>query len=468
VLTRQLCVASSSRGDACLRSSSSRVGFGVSFFSKAVSCKTNPDSGLTLEISKTKRFRCSSQNETDLKSSSDEVQVSPKCEEYGQQERKRESTSMTEESSTSKPLAPVMEDEQLKDPPSKAGEAAPESVCESTMATSTTTGGCSSNAEEEDDADYFADVGFMFDDPQSTKRECFQWKQKNNGRTVTVVLHVAAHPQDDHNANAADDNQESTCNQEQQLSSGHSLSPAAPLLAEYLIAKCNDGPTGDCYYSNVRTVVELGAGCALASLTALQVWQDTLQCVAVTDRDNAVLVRACDNLETTIQHIVDSVEDKSDDDALNMAINSVASIPVQFEALEWGDRDAVNRVANVIQEHAAPTRDYDEDAVPPSMSSLSSLRGIEPSTVDVVLGSDLIVDATAVEPLLQTAAQLMGSTGRFLLAQSVRWEAAVEEEMERMCRELSLRRSILQEDSNGVKRILEFVEVSTTGEDARA
>ena len=316
-----------------------------------------------------------------------------------------------------------------------AGQAtqAPLSVCESTFANSS-----SADVEDEDAADYFADVGFMFggDNQRPTKKETLEWNLPGRRNNVIVALHTAA--------------------EENEEMSGHSLSPGSRMLAEYLV---------NFYYcqhfvnNDVRCAVELGAGCALASLVALQLWKDSLQCVVVTDKDTGVLVRACDNLETTIQHIVDSVEDKSDDDELNMAINGVASIPVLFESLKWGDSDSIRHVLNTIEEHTEPaTLTEYEDSLPPSMSSVASLNHSLTGTsgVDLVLGSDLILDdSSLVETLVRTAAELMALTGRFLLAQSISLESVIEEELDRVCRELSLQRTVVFESDAGV--ILQFV-----------
>jgi predicted nicotinamide N-methyase len=314
----------------------------------------------------------------------------------------------------------------------------PLSVCESTLAYSS-----SAEVEDEDEADYFADVGFMFgsDNQRPTKRETLEWDLPG-GNSVIVALHTAA---------------------DKDEMSGHSLWPGGRMLAEYLVNHYYCQPFIN---NDIRCVVELGAGCALASLVALQLWKDTLQCVVVTDQDTGVLVRACDNLETTIQHIVDSVEDKSDDAELNMAINGIASIPVQFESLKWGDSDAIRHVLNTIEEHTEPaTLTEYEDSLPPSMSSAASLSHSLTGTsgVDLVLGSDLILDdSSLVETLLRTAAELMSLTGRFLLAQSIAMKSVIEEEMDRVCRELSLQRTVLFESDAGV--IMQFVAMSGSDE----
>ena len=320
------------------------------------------------------------------------------------------------------------------------GAEAPPSICDtSTFANSSMT-----DVEDEDNADYFADVDFMFaggDNQLSTKRETLEWKLPG-GKTITVALHVSSPDKEE--------------------ASGHSLWPAGRMLAEYLVSSYYGQPNDR--YNDIRCLVELGAGCGLASLTALQLWKDTLQCVVVTDQDTGVLVRACDNLETTLQHIVDSVEDKSDDGELNMAINGIASIPVHFESLKWGNSEAICHVQNIIEDHTEPAKltEY-EGNLPPSMASLRNVHHsvMFNAGVDLVLGSDLILDdSSVVEPLLRTAAELMKSTGRFILAQSSAFESVVEDEVDRMCRDLSLQRTVLFESDTGSASILQFTSMS--------
>ena len=127
------------------------------------------------------------------------------------------------------------------------------------------------------------------------------------------------------------------------LQSGHYLWPAATLLAEYLVEHPlypNEitSPTASSTPEKTKTkkqavqsVVELGAGNALASLTALQLWQRQLECVVVTDRDPTVLERARSNYESTLYEIYN---DTRSEDGLNCAINDLGSIPVVFETLE--------------------------------------------------------------------------------------------------------------------------------------
>jgi hypothetical protein len=138
----------------------------------------------------------------------------------------------------------------------------------------------------------------------------------------------------------------------------------------------------------------------------------------VTDHDPGVLARARDNLETTLQTILDD-EAGDDDERLNAIINSVASIPVLFESLEWGDAQAMESVQRAWQQHE-----------------------VDLERVDLILGSDLIYDPKVVEPLFQTAMQL---GKRFVLSQSFRYDANTEQEIDQICQALNLRRTILYE-----------------------
>jgi predicted nicotinamide N-methyase len=206
--------------------------------------------------------------------------------------------------------------------------------------------------------------------------------------------------------------------------SGHYLWPAAEMLATYLLEQ----------ETRLRpvTVVELGAGCALASLAALQIWQDVLQCLVVTDHDPGTLERACDNHESTLQELLDS---SLTDEALNSAINDLGSIPVFFQGLEWGKQDALLSIREILQEHT------------------NTRKGC----FDVVLGSDLIYCLQVVEPLFQTVADLMtlGQHSVFILTQSFAYEEETEGEIDRVCEELGLLRSLISDDGKG-NRIQEF------------
>jgi hypothetical protein len=375
-------------------------------------------------------------------------------------------------------------------------DARPASVCETEGADSSIV----SDVNNDDTDDYFADVGFMFDSCHKSKLETVRFPMiaaaapadhSNNKsgscgtpRRVQVSMHVVA----DETPGA--------------LQSGHYLWPGAKLLASYLVANAGargkdtagaDTEAGTTESTEQQrlpppptSIVELGSGCALASLTALQIWQESLRLVVVTDHDPGTLVRARDNLESTLQGVLDESEsslsvdgiggdgdgDDVDNDAmLNDTINCLASIPVLFEPLEWGSADDAERVLRLLHEH--------------SCCCSSSSQRVE--RVDLVLGSDLLYCPTVVEPLLRTASSLLlgnnsgssnnnnnsdgDTTGRFVLAQSCMGGGAgngdhecdaVEEEIDRVCNNLNLTRTVLYDhqsdgdDGSRKGRIVEF------------
>jgi predicted nicotinamide N-methyase len=257
------------------------------------------------------------------------------------------------------------------------------------------------------------DIGFMLDQGIPSRLELLQWTTPETERLIRVALHVA---DDEPGA----------------VQSGHYLWPAARSLADYLVAKEQDWAirkqSADEEFS-VTSVLELGAGCALASLTAQQVGRKGIQCIIVTDHDPGTLGRARDNHETTLERIMDS---SLSDEALDKVINSVASIPVVFTEYEWGSPTVA--LVEELQEHTSP----------PS------------STFDLILGSDLIYDIEVIEPLLSSAAQVMApNNSRFWLSQSFSYGDAAEAEIDRVCQKLSLERTILEEGEPGY-RIQQF------------
>jgi predicted nicotinamide N-methyase len=264
-------------------------------------------------------------------------------------------------------------------------------------------------ADEEDDLDFFAGVGFMFEGNQPSKLVRFKWQTPEKKKSIAITLSIA------------DDNPGAVI-------SGHYLWPAAELLAKYLMTKETAWQPG--------SVVELGAGCALASLAALQIWHGSLQCVVVTDHDPGTLERACDNHETTLQEVLDA---SASEDDLNAAINNLVSIPVSFECLDWGSgkeqAEALDAIREIVQEH----------------TTQNQIR------FDMVLGSDLIYCFDIVEPLMTTAADLLAVTDDsvFVLTQSFLYEEATEEEIDRVCANLKLERSLISDDDKG-NRVQEF------------
>lgn len=265
------------------------------------------------------------------------------------------------------------------------------------------------------------EVGFMFDSYLPTTARHLEWQIPGRVKPVHVVLQTV-----DGEPGA--------------LQSGHYLWPAAELLIDFILGKLQstDGATETSYYYSQHkpsSLVELGAGCALASIAALQIWQSSLQCAVITDHDPGVLERARDNSETTIQSIL---EQSTTDSDLNSCINNLASIPVCFEQLEWGKEDEYSRVLELLAEHI----------IPPTTKA------------DLVLGSDVIYDAN-VAPLIETA---MALGNRLLLAQSFAYNEETEREIDRICQQMQLERRILYVSENGERRVQEFVHQSLEGQ----
>lgn len=253
-----------------------------------------------------------------------------------------------------------------------------------------------------DEDSYFDDVGFLFESNQPVRLELFEWNS-----SVAVCLHVA----DEEPGN---------------IQSGQYLWPAANLLAEFIVRNQES--------IAVDSIVELGCGCGLAGLTALQVWKESLQYLVMTDRDPNVLARSRDNLETTVQRLI---ENANTDEELNSLINSVASIPVDFETLEWGDENAgAGILRNGLLDHTGS------------------------GTAHLLLGSDLIYCQKVVEPLLRTAKQLMDPRrGRMWLAQSMVYPDEIEATLDKCCGSFGLRRRTLLEQ--GESRIIEILPQSS-------
>jgi predicted nicotinamide N-methyase len=277
-----------------------------------------------------------------------------------------------------------------------------------------------------DDDSYYAEFGFLFESNHPVRMETYRWPVVVPGATSSTVRSVAVSV-----AIAADDPPNSSSFTSSSSSSsprvtttttipaGLQVWPAATVLAEYLVQHYYYSP-----HQQVQSVVELGAGCGLVSLTALQLWQTSLQCLVVTDHDPNTLARARDNLESTMQALINEADADDDDDRLNVIINSLASIPVAFESLEWGDQAAVQGILrNQIQEHCQ----FSQQA-------------------HIILASDvLMADDDSVTLLFQTVHALMAPTGCFLLGQSIPLSPYMEEQITNVCTDLHLSRRRLHE-----------------------
>ena len=256
------------------------------------------------------------------------------------------------------------------------------------------------------------DIGFMFDSHQPTTTRHLQWSLPGHAaKPIHAMLQ------------AIDDTPGA-------LQSGHYLWPGAELLVDFVTGKLAAEPE-PCYYARHQpsSIIELGAGCALASIAALQIWQASLQCLVVTDHDPGVVERARDNHESTIQAIL---EQSTTDSDLNACINNLGSIPVSFEQLEWGKTEEYPKIRSILAEHTIPVA----------------------TKVDLILATDVIYDASVVAPLFTTAAAL---GRRMLMSQSFAYNEHTEAEIVRMCYELTLTRTILYESADGKERIQEFV-----------
>jgi len=249
-----------------------------------------------------------------------------------------------------------------------------------------TTGERTDNEEDEsEDEGYFADVGFVFeegDQQQPTRVEHFEWNgvstptsssstKQPRERSIHVKLRVVD-----------GDNPE-------RIISGHYLWPAAKVLADHIVQHQHSA-------IQPSSVVELGAGCALLSCVALQLWQPTLECIVVTDHDPGTLERARDNYESTVQVVLDR---SVGEDELNAAINDTASIHFAFYNVSWGDEMAIRKVRTLLGQH-------------------QTRKETQQRRADVVLASDVLYDVAVIEPLLQTAKDLLTTNGVLWLAQS--------------------------------------------------
>lgn len=291
-----------------------------------------------------------------------------------------------------------------------------------------TDGGDGECDSQEIDDETMQDLGFFFEGARATTPQTLSWKCGKR------KLHVVVHSIDEEPG---------------AVQSGHYLWPAAQLLVDYLIQQQADtttsptsppplspsteGSNPDNNGTMIGSMVELGAGCALASLVALQLYRESLQVAVCTDHDPGTCERARDNYENTLSHILDRSD--TTDDELNAAINSLAPIPVRFEPLEWGSNGTdLATVQRHLREHT-----------------------VQESTVcDLVLGSDLIYCAAVVEPLLATASQLMHPlNGRFLLSQSFAYDDDAERAIDAACHTWRLTRHILWQDGPD-RRVQEF------------
>lgn len=296
---------------------------------------------------------------------------------------------------------------------------------------------------EEDMESLCEELGVLFEGSHATTWKRFSWAMASDGsifspslRCSNSRIHAAVSCVDDEPG---------------AVQSGLYLWPAAQSLCDYLVsekneemvaskARCSDDIMG------IRSLLELGAGAALPSLCALQVFQDSLDFLVVTDGDYGTLERARDNYETTMTELYEGAETEEGQESV---VNDIASISVEFLPLSWGQGNKQRRQWKDLQKRLH--RDH------PVLETGSEV------TFDLVLGSDLIHSVDMVEPLLQTAKMAMkkntdtNSKPRFLLSQSFPFDTETEEEIDRVCDWLQLSRHVVEDrmSANG-SRIQEF------------
>mmetsp|Transcript_17481 Transcript_17481/g.35186 ORF Transcript_17481/g.35186 Transcript_17481/m.35186 type:complete len:385 (-) Transcript_17481:90-1244(-) len=272
--------------------------------------------------------------------------------------------------------------------------------------------------DEEEAGSYFDDVGFLFEEgDQPTRVEHFEWHGVGTPSSSSPTKKEQPLPERSINVQLriVDGEKPET------VMSGHYLWPAAKKLADYIVQH---------HHSTIQpaSVVELGAGCALLSCVALQLWQPSLECIVVTDRDPGTLERARDNYESTIQALLD--RSVSEDD-LNAAINETASIHFAFLNVPWGDEVAIRKVRSLLGEHQTRKKRQQRRA-------------------DVLLASDVLYDAAVVEPLLQTAKDLMTEDGVLWLAQSHHNNETIQGSIAAACTKLGMQWTTLVDQKGEV------------------
>lgn len=254
------------------------------------------------------------------------------------------------------------------------------------------------------DDDHYADIGFMFEGSEASTLKCYEFKNNNNApKCVKVALNIV-----DEDPGA--------------VQSGHYLWPGAPALAQHLV---------DCGAEHQpKAVLELGAGCALASIVALQVYDGAIEYLVATDHDPGTLERAEGNHDATLEHLGDE-----------KFAERLFTVPIRWELLRWGDEKGVNELLDDLR---------------------YSLKGAdnENKKFDMVLGSDLIYDRDVVKPLFITVSLLMdkGKSSKFVLSQSFIYDDSTEKDIDELCAELGLARTIVKDDlkTEGGVKLQEF------------
>ena len=268
---------------------------------------------------------------------------------------------------------------------------------------------------DDDGGSVFEDIGVLFDENRRGTTRRHQFRKKNDTETdpetEADVIQVAV--------NSIDDDPGS-------LQSGNYLWPGAMLLSKYLV----ENSPAFLPRPNPKSILELGAGTAMVSLVALQLYHTSLQCMFITDHDRSTLERARDNYETTLQDLYEQATNDGRDveEQQFNVINEIGSISVEFQSLEWGEKGDIDILRKTARDH------------------------VDPTVFDVVLMSDVIYSRDVVSPLFATATSSLNRvTGVILLSQSFPFDEETENEISDCCKEDGLTQSVLFDRKDGYK-----------------
>ena len=368
------------------------------------------------------------------------------------------------------------------------------------------------NAIEEDDSSQvsdscFADIGFMFDGEQPTETKCLHFFP-TSAVIESAIISTKITVKDIQNCasiviDCVDDDPGA-------VQSGHYLWPGAPALAQFLVDLFTSihkqdtiSPSTTLSYEqtivekkmkdlaklikiqlcNKFSIVELGAGCGLAGLTAMQlpIFERKMQVSSLifTDHDPGTLNRAEANYNNTMKALRNkSLFDTELDDIVPIenSVNketqtylecNVFPIPIYFEKLVWGDVEsaakllATQKNRECMDQNESKYEDNEQNSANP--------------TFTLVLGSDLIYCEEVVRPLIETIAALITpseskrqsttptneSSCQFsslmIMSQSFQYEHETELSIDNACSDLNLVRSIISCNlENGGTRIQIF------------
>lgn len=180
---------------------------------------------------------------------------------------------------------------------------------------------------------------------------------------------------------------------------------------------------------------------------------DTVQCLVFSDHDPGTLERAQENYEATEAYLQEngssSSNNRNSSGQRRRTHLSKEEDIVWFEPLRWGDRDAVLQILERTRQKGWDSGESSEEISTIAITGGDDcLPTAEELGFDLVLGSDLVYCKDVVKPLFTSAALLMSKTSAavFLMTQSFAYEDETEEEIDRMCKKLSLKREILRDD----------------------